>query len=156
MFKKKEKKDPPGYPGDEAFKKHFAEAVQRLLIEKGLPIEETETFLSQCLSQRLQNGLPILLLRALALVTRKLREDKKMSRLELSEASGVPLRLINMLERAKKHDIEVFRIARIALALGQPPASFLQQVFDAEKWLKSGCCVAQRATKSKRHLCRFQ
>lgn len=138
MLKKKEKKDPPGYPGDEAFKKQLGEAVRSLLIQEGLAVEEIQTFVNQCV----QKDPPISLLRALALVTKKLREDKKMSRLELSEASGVPLRLINQVERAKQHDIAVFRIARIARALGHLPESFLKQVFDAEEQLKSDSCAA--------------
>jgi hypothetical protein len=36
------KKDPPGYPGDDAIKKAFGEAVRQIREEKGLSLEEAE------------------------------------------------------------------------------------------------------------------
>ena len=39
------KKDPPDYPGDEAIKKAFGEALRKLRLERGLSIEEADAIL---------------------------------------------------------------------------------------------------------------
>jgi hypothetical protein len=36
------RKDPPGYPGDEAVKKQFGEALRKLRLEKSLSLEEVD------------------------------------------------------------------------------------------------------------------
>ena len=131
MFLTKEKfmskkKDPPGYPGDEAFKKKLGEVLGELRVQKGLSIDEMNAFIDACTEEDVHPLLP----RALALVARQLRESKKMSRVELSEASGVPLALINKIERAKAHNATVTQVARIAVALGHSAGEFLDQVFE--------------------------
>lgn len=97
------KKDPPGYPGDEAIRKKFGEIMRELRLKKGLSIEEVDALVDQGIEQDSHSHLP----RALALVTRKLREARKMSRAQLSDASGLSLALINQIERAKAHDISL-------------------------------------------------
>ena len=41
------KKDPPGYPGDEAIKQKFGEVMRELRLEKGLSIEEVDAFIDE-------------------------------------------------------------------------------------------------------------
>jgi transcriptional regulator with XRE-family HTH domain len=91
------KKEPPDYPGDEAIKEPFGELVRKLRLEKGLSIEQVDALIDEDMQEDAQPLLP----RALALVTRALREARKMSRAHLSEVSRLALRLINRLERAK-------------------------------------------------------
>lgn len=127
------KKEPPDYPGDEAIKQKFGEVMRELRLEKGLSIEEVDAFIDE----RMQEDSHPLLPRALALVTRELRERKKMSRAQLSEVSGLPLRLINRLERAKAHNLTLTQAVRIAMALEYPVTDFVEQVFTVEERLKA-------------------
>jgi len=127
------KKDPPDYPGDEAIKQKFGEIMRELRLEKGLSLEEADAFIDE----RIQEDTHPLLPRALALVTRELRERKKISRTQLSEVSGLPLRLINRLERAKAHNLTLTQAVRIAMALEQDVADFVEQVFKVEECLKA-------------------
>lgn len=127
------KKEPPDYPGDEAVKKKFGEVMRELRVEKGLSIEEVDAFIDE----RMQEDSHPLLPCALALVTRELRERKKMSRMHLSEVSGFPLRLINQIERAKAHNLTLTQAVRIAMALEHDVSDFVEQVFKVEERLKA-------------------
>lgn len=127
------KKDPPGYPGDEAIKKKFGEVMRELRLEKGLSIEEVDAFIDE----RMQEDTHPLLARAFSIVTRELRERKKMSRVQLSEVSGLPLQLINKIERAKAHNLTLTQAVRIAMALEHPVTDFVEQVFKVEERLKA-------------------
>jgi len=121
------KKEPPDYPGDEAIKQRFGEVLRELRLEKGLSIEEVDAFIDE----RMQEDTQPLLARAFSLVIRELRERKKMSRMELSEVSGLPLRLINQIERAKAHNLTLTQAVRIAMALEHPVTDFVEQVSES-------------------------
>ncbi len=45
------KKDPPGYPGDEAVNKALGEALREIRLEKGLSLEEVEAIFRQANQQ---------------------------------------------------------------------------------------------------------
>jgi transcriptional regulator with XRE-family HTH domain len=126
------KKGPPGYPGDEVIRKEFGKLVRQLRLEKGLSEEQAQAFIDE----GLRNDSHPLLPRALALVVRQLREGRKMSRAQLSEVSGIPLRRINQFERAKAADISLTEIVRVAMALEQPVGEFVQKIEDSEQRLK--------------------
>jgi transcriptional regulator with XRE-family HTH domain len=126
-------KGPPGYPGDEAIRKKFGELIRELRLEKGLSTEQVDAFIDE----RMQEDTHLLLGRAFSLVTRELRESKKMSRAELSEVSGLPLNLINKLERAKAHNLTLTQVVRIAMALDYGVGDFVEQVFKVEQRLKT-------------------
>jgi len=126
------KEGPPGYPGDEAIRKQLGEVLRELRLEKGLSIEEMDALIDEGIQEDTHPLLP----RALSLVTRELREAKKMSRLQLSEASGLPLRLINSVERARAHEITLTQVVRIAMALDHDVADVVEKVFKAEERLK--------------------
>lgn len=127
------KKEPPNYPGDEAIKQKFGEVMRELRLEKGLSIEEVDAFIDE----RMREDAHPLLARAFSLVTRELRERKKMSRVQLSEVSGLALRLINQIEHAKAHNLTLTQVARIAMALDNGIADFVEQVFKVEEQLKA-------------------
>jgi hypothetical protein len=82
------RKDPPGYPSDEAIKKQFGEALRKLRMEKGLSLEDVDALLQQTQHHRPHPQWP----RALRIVTRRLREGKGLSRAQLGNSSGLPLR----------------------------------------------------------------
>ena len=127
------KKEPPDYPGDEAIKQKFGEVMRELRLEKGLSIEEVDAFIDE----RMQEDSHPFLARAFWLVTRELRESKKMSRAQLSEVSGLPLRLINQIERAKAQNLTLTQAVRIAMALEHDVSDFVEQVFKVEEQLKA-------------------
>jgi hypothetical protein len=76
------KKDPPGYPGDEAVKKAVGEALREIRLEKDLSLEEAEAIFQKANQDDPQSMTP----RALGIVVRRLREKQKMSRAQLSRA----------------------------------------------------------------------
>lgn len=121
------KKDPPGYPGDDAIKKAFGEAVRQLREEKGLSLEEAEALVKQA-KEKVDLSRAA---RALGIVVRRLREQQKLSRAQLSAASGLTLRLIINLERGKALDASLTDIVRISYALNVAPADFVSQVEEA-------------------------
>jgi transcriptional regulator with XRE-family HTH domain len=123
------KKDPPGYPGDDAIKKAFGEAVRQIREEKGLSLEEAEALVKQA-TEKVDLSRAA---RALGIVTRRLREEQKLSRAQLSSASGLPLRLIINLERGKARDASLTDIVRICYALNVAPTDFVSQVEEVTK-----------------------
>jgi DNA-binding Xre family transcriptional regulator len=127
------KKEPPDYPGDEAIKKRLGEVMRELRLEKRLSIEDLDAFIDK----RMQEDTHPRLARAFSLVIRELRERKKMSRMELSEASGLPLRLINQIERAKAHNLTLIQAVRIAMALEHDVTDLVEQAFKVEERLKA-------------------
>jgi len=118
------KKDPPGYPGDDAIKKAFGEAVRQIREEKGLSLEEAEALVKQSMEKVDLSRAT----RALGIVVKRLREQQNLSRAQLSSASGLTLRLIINLERGKAHDVSLTDIVRICYALNVPPPDFVSQV----------------------------
>ena len=126
-------KGPPGYPGDEAIMQKFGELIRKLRREKGLSIEQVDALIDEGMREDTQPLLP----RAFSLVVRELRESKKISRVQLSEASGLPLQLINKIERAKVHNLTLTQVVRIAMALEHDVADFVEQVFKVEERLKA-------------------
>ena len=125
------KEGPPGYPGDEAIRKKFGEVLRELRLEKGLSIQEVDALVDEGMQEDTHSLLP----RALSLVTRELREARKMSRVKLSEVSGLPLRLINKVERAKAREVTLTQVVRIAMALEHDVADFVEQVYKVEEQL---------------------
>jgi hypothetical protein len=117
------KKDPPGYPGDEAITKAFGEALRKLRLERGLSVEEADAILRAGIEYP---RLP----RALGIVVRRLREQQKMSRPQLSAASGLPLRFIISVERGKAQDATLTDIVRFSFGLNLPADEFVTQVED--------------------------
>ena len=115
------KKDPPGYPGDEAIKKAFGEALRKLHLERGLSIEEAEAILKAGIDYP---RLP----RALGIVVRRLREQQRMSRAQLSAESGLPLLFIINAERGKAQDATLTDIVRLSFGLNLPADEFVVQV----------------------------
>ena len=129
----KKRKDPPGYPGDDAVKKTFGENIRKLRLEKGWSLEEADALLQEALEADPQPQLP----RAFGIIVRQLRESRKMSRVELSDVSGLPIQFIINIERGKVKDPSLTQIVRLAMALNHPVVDFLEQVAQLEQKLKS-------------------
>jgi transcriptional regulator with XRE-family HTH domain len=117
------KKDPPDYPGDEAIKKAIGEALRQLRLERGPSIEETAAIL------KAGPGYPRLPC-ALGIVVKRLREQQKMSRAQLSSASGLTLRFIINVEPGKADDATVTDIVRLSFGLNQSAEDFVTQVVE--------------------------
>jgi DNA-binding Xre family transcriptional regulator len=129
----KKKNDPPDYPGDEAVNKAFGDALREIRLAKGLPLEEVDALLQKAERE----GPHPHVYRALGIVVRQLRETQKMSRVQLSEVSGLRIQFISRLERGKASDVTVVQIVRLAMALEQPVTDFVEQVVNKEKELSS-------------------
>jgi helix-turn-helix protein len=66
-----------------------------------------------------------------------LREQQKMSRAQLSSASGLSVRFIGKLERGKAHDATLTDVVRISFGLNYPVTDLVNLVDKLEKKLKS-------------------
>jgi hypothetical protein len=82
------RKDPVGYPGDQAVNKAFAETIRSIRIEKRLSIEEADGLLVTAMRSKTPRNT----MRAFGLVVRELREKQRMSRWALGRASGLLVR----------------------------------------------------------------
>jgi len=127
------KNGPPGYPGDEAVKKAFGEALRALRLQKGLSIEQTDALLQEASQQNLYPRL----YRALGIVVRQMREKQNMSRSELSNASGLEKRFITALERGHATSATLTQIARLAMSFEYSVADFVEEVLKKEQELTS-------------------
>ena len=125
--------EPPGYPGDEAVKKAFGEALRGLRLQKGLSLEEADALLQEASQQNLYPRL----YRALGIVVRQLREKQKMSRAELSSVSGLEKRFITVLERGQATGATLTQIVRLAMSFGYSVADFVEEVLKKEQELTS-------------------
>jgi transcriptional regulator with XRE-family HTH domain len=115
------------------FRKAFGETLRKVRLEKGLSLEQADAILQA----EIEKDTHWLLSRALGIVVRRLREQQKMSRAQLSSASGLPVRLIINLERGKEHYATMTDIARISLGLNHPVTDLVDQVEALEKELRS-------------------
>lgn len=127
------KKDPPGYPGDEAVKKAVGEALRQIRLEKGLSLEEAEAALQEAAQEDAQPLVP----RALGIVVRQLREERKMSRAELSRASGLSVRFIGAVERGRADNATITDVVRISFGLNHPITDFVSQVDEVSKKIRA-------------------
>jgi DNA-binding transcriptional regulator YiaG len=118
------KKDPPGYPGDGVVTKAIGDALRKLLLEKGLSVEEADTAFRKANEEDPQSMVP----RALGLVVRQLREKQKMSRAQLSRASGLSVRFIAKVERGRAKNATITDVVRIAFGLNHPVTDFVTEV----------------------------
>jgi len=129
----KKRKDPPGYPGDEAILKAVGDALRNVRIEKGLSLEQADAAFQESLKQDLYPRLP----RALGIVVRRLREKQNMSRMQLSDASGLSARFLSSLERGKSANASLTQIVRISFGLNCPITDLVNAVVAMEEKLRS-------------------
>jgi ribosome-binding protein aMBF1 (putative translation factor) len=118
------KKDPPGYPGDEAVIKAIGDALRKLLLEKGLSVEEADAAFRKANQEDPESMVP----RALGMVVRQLREKQKISRAQLSRASGLSVRFIGKVERGRAKNATITDVVRIAFGLNHPVTDFVSRV----------------------------
>jgi transcriptional regulator with XRE-family HTH domain len=127
------KKDPPGYPGDEAVKKAVGEALREIRLEKDLSLEEAEAIFQKANQDDPQSMTP----RALGIVVRRLREKQKMSRAQLSRASGLSVRFIGTVERGRADNATITDVARLSFGLNHPITDFVNEVENVAKGLRA-------------------
>jgi transcriptional regulator with XRE-family HTH domain len=129
----KKKKDPPGYPGDEAILKAFGDALRDVRIEKGLSLEEADAAFQDAMKKDLYPRLP----RALGIVVRQLREKQNMSRAQLSDASGLSARFLSSLERGRASNATITQIVRLSFGLNCPVTDLVNEIVAMEEKLRS-------------------
>ena len=126
------KKDPPGYPGDEAVKKAVGEALREIRLEKGLSLEEANAMFQKANQEDPESMVP----RALGIVVRQLREKQKMKRVQLRLASGLSVRFIGKVERGRAKNATITDVVRIAFGLNHPITDFVSQVDELSRKLE--------------------
>jgi DNA-binding Xre family transcriptional regulator len=129
----KKKKDPPGYPGDDAVLKAFGDALRDVRIEKGLSLEEADAAFQDAMKKDLYPRLP----RALGIVIRQLREKQNMSRAQLSDASGLSARFLSSLERGRASNATITQIVRLSFGLNCPVTDLVNEIVAMEEKLGS-------------------
>jgi DNA-binding Xre family transcriptional regulator len=131
--KMKKKKDPPGYPGDEAILKAFGDSLRDLRIEKGLSLEQADAAFQDALKQDLYPRLP----RALGIVVRRLREKQNMSRAQLGDSCGLSARFLSSLERGRASNATITQIVRLSFGLNCPVTDLVNEILAVEEKLRS-------------------
>lgn len=129
----KKRKDPPGYPGDDAVLKAFGDALRDVRIEKGLSLEEADAAFQDAMKKDLYPRLP----RALGIVVRQLREKLNMSRAQLSAASGLSVRFLSSLERGRASNATITQIVRLSFGLNCPVTDLVNEIVAMEEKLRS-------------------
>jgi len=123
----KRRKDPEGYIGDEAVKKSTEVLIEQLRQSSGtnITLEEIE---EQVKVKRRSDPKLRLLPRALGLRLRAVREERKMTRKQLSEASNLDVRHIVLMELGKLQNILIGDVLRFCLGLKYSPSKFMDEV----------------------------
>jgi hypothetical protein len=129
----KKRKDPPGYPGDDAVLKAFGDALRDVRIEKGLSLEEADAAFQDAMKKDLYPRLP----RALGIVVRQLRQKQNMSRAQLSDASGLSARFLSSLERGRASNATITQIVRLSFGLNCPVTDLVNEIVAMEEKLRS-------------------
>jgi DNA-binding XRE family transcriptional regulator len=124
------RKDPVGYPGDEAIRRAFAETVRSIRIEKGLSIEEADALLATAM----RSETPRNTMRALGLVVRELREKQRMSRWALGRASGLSVRLLVQIELGKA-DPAITDVVRLSIGLRHCITEVMERIYSVKQRL---------------------
>jgi hypothetical protein len=132
-------KEPSGYPGDEAVRKAFGQALKKARLECGLTIEQAEVLLSEALSPNTNHNRTVRFGRTLGIVVRRIRESKGMTRIQLAGNSGLPLRFIISIERGKMASGgDLCQLVRLACGLKYPVGRFFDELTDLNEELAMG------------------
>lgn len=129
-------KDPPGYPGDEAVRKAFGQALKKARLECGLTIEQAEVLLREALAPSANHSTTARFGRTLGIVVRRIRESRGMTRIQLAGDSGLPLRFIISVERGKvATGGDLCQLVRLASGLKYPVGRFFDELTDLNQEL---------------------
>lgn len=124
-------KDHSGYPGDEAVRKAFGQALKKARFECGLTIEQAEALLSEALSPSANHNRTVRFGRTLGIVVRSIRESKGMTRIQLAGDSGLSLRFIISVERGNvARGGKLCQLVRLACGLKYPVGRFFDELTD--------------------------
>jgi transcriptional regulator with XRE-family HTH domain len=131
--------DPSGYPGDEAARKAFGQALKKARLECGLTIEQAEVLLREALSPNENHKRTVRFGRALGIVVRRIRESMGMTRIQLAADCGLPLRFIISVERGKvASGGDLCQLVRLAYGLKYPVGRFFDELTDLNEALAVG------------------
>jgi len=88
----------------------------KFALKKGLSLEEANALFQRANQEDPGSMVP----RTLGMVVRQLREKQKMSRAQLSRASGLSVRFIGRVERGRADNATITDVVRIACGLKSP------------------------------------
>ena len=114
------------YPGDDAVRRAFARNILKII--KGLTIEEFDRRMAEA-----RKGLdPGVHERAFGRAVKKLRQERKMTRIAVAASAGIPVRVLIQVERGHGGClISVPEVCRIAAALKFRPHELMAHYQDA-------------------------
>jgi DNA-binding XRE family transcriptional regulator len=125
------RKNPAGYPGDEAVRRSFDFMVDLLCHEKGLTRDELERRMRRQQFDRRWSR------RALGLRIRAIRAARGLTRAELADQAGVPLRVLTIAERGGDSAIGLGEVIRLSLALKYNVVNLVGEVDALRKRLEA-------------------
>ena len=132
-------RDPSGYPGNEAVRKAFGQALKKARLECGLTIEQAEVLLNEALAPNANHNRTVRFGRTLGIVVRRIRESRGMTRIQLAGDSGLPLRFIISVERGKvTSGGDLCQLVRLACGLKYPVGRFFDELTDLNEDLAAG------------------
>lgn len=118
------RKDPPGYEGDAAFNWAFREVEKQMRAASGLTDEQ----IAENIKEARTNPVTLEFPRAFGLRLRAVREERKMSRLALADASNVPVRMIVMIERGMGGETPMGDVFRLCLGMKCDVVKFFREI----------------------------
>jgi len=125
------RKDPPGYPGDEAVCQEFGRVLRKVRLEAGLTTDQAEILVREALTPNNSTYKNMHFGRALGIFVRRIRERKGMTRIQLASNSGLPLRFIISVERRKvTSGGNLCQLTRLAYGLNYPLSQFFDELTD--------------------------
>lgn len=132
-------KGPPVYPGDEAVRRAFGQALKKARLEWRLTIEQAEVLLREALAPNATLNRTVRFGRTLGIVVRKIRESRGMTRIQLAGNSGLPLRFIISVERGTVvSGGDLCQLVRLACGLKYPVGRFFDELTDLNEDLGAG------------------
>lgn len=126
----KQRKDPPGYEGDDALNWAFDQVEKEMRAASPLSDEQ----IAENIKKVRTNPVIRLFPRALGLRLRAVREERKMTRDQLAEASNIPIRRLLLIERGKG-DAELGEVIRVCLGLQYDAVLFMREIEQQAKRL---------------------
>ncbi len=121
----KKRKDPPGYPGDDRITQRYNDLKEMVREERGLSEAELEHMMRSTCEEAVRKYAPIR--RAIGILFRAMREERRLTRLQLADHSNVPAREIGRIERGAS-DFYLGDMMRLCTVLNYPLETLMEDV----------------------------
>ena len=130
------KKDPVGYPGDEAIRKALGETMKHLRLERKLTTVQAEDLLRAQVVESDLKGDHMNLGRAIGILVRRIRLNQGLTRAQLAVSSGLSVKFIASVEHGRETEgAEFTQIVRLTYGLKYSLEQFFEDLSELEKTL---------------------